>query len=86
MFCAGGLSRLEINIKNPNNTSHTTSYGAAAAPFIFIFTFVFGATWLSPLALQMFLGKVLSLMEIYCVISEVVDYDSTEGRRDRKDL
>jgi hypothetical protein len=51
MFLAGGLSRLAINATNLGNTSHAASYGAAAASFIFIFTFVFGATWLSSLAL-----------------------------------
>lgn len=47
MFLAGGLSRLAINATNSGNTSHAASYGAAAASFIFIFTFVFGATWLT---------------------------------------
>jgi hypothetical protein len=47
MFLAGGLSRLAINATNSGDTSHAASYGAAAASFIFIFTFVFGATWLT---------------------------------------
>ncbi|KAK9362916.1 general substrate transporter [Lipomyces starkeyi] len=41
MFLAGGFSRLQALY--PENTS----YGAAAASFIFIFTSIFGATWLT---------------------------------------
>lgn len=41
MFLAGGFSRLQI--QHPDNKS----YGAAAASFVFIFTSVFGATWLA---------------------------------------
>ncbi|KAK7203517.1 general substrate transporter [Myxozyma melibiosi] len=40
MFLAGGFSRAQINY--PDNTS----WGAASASFIFIYTSVFGATWL----------------------------------------
>lgn len=40
MFLAGGFSRAQIN--NPDNTA----WGAASASFIFIYTSVFGATWL----------------------------------------
>ncbi|KAK9476209.1 sugar transporter STL1 [Lipomyces japonicus] len=40
MFLAGGFSRLQIDhLDNP-------SYGAAAASFVFIYTSIFGATWL----------------------------------------
>jgi hypothetical protein len=44
MFLAGGMSRLAIDSTNPGKASQ---YGAAAASMIFIFTFVFGATWLT---------------------------------------
>ncbi|KAK9473097.1 general substrate transporter [Dipodascopsis tothii] len=40
MFLAGGFSRLQI--EHPENSA----YGAAAASFVFIYTSVFGATWL----------------------------------------
>lgn len=41
MFLAGGFSKLQQ--KNPKNSS----YGAAAASFVFIYTSIFGATWLA---------------------------------------
>ncbi|KAK9479790.1 general substrate transporter [Lipomyces japonicus] len=41
MFLAGGFSRLQV--LHPSDPS----YGAAAASFIFIFTSIFGATWLT---------------------------------------
>ncbi|KAK9320851.1 general substrate transporter [Lipomyces orientalis] len=41
MFLAGGFSRLQA--ENPENTA----YGAAAASFVFIYTSIFGATWLA---------------------------------------
>lgn len=41
MFLAGGFSKLQQN--NPDNNS----YGAAAASFVFIYTSIFGATWLA---------------------------------------
>lgn len=41
MFLAGGFSKLQQ--EHPNNNS----YGAAAASFVFIYTSVFGATWLA---------------------------------------
>lgn len=44
MFLAGGMSRLAINSSDPSQASQ---YGAAAASMIFIFTFIFGATWLT---------------------------------------
>ncbi|KAE9363916.1 general substrate transporter [Stipitochalara longipes BDJ] len=44
MFLAGGMSRLAINSSDPSKASQ---YGAAAASMIFIFTFIFGATWLT---------------------------------------
>ncbi|KAJ5299628.1 hypothetical protein N7476_011185 [Penicillium atrosanguineum] len=47
MFLAGGFSRLAINAKAAGNMSSASSYGAAAASMIFIFTSTFGATWLT---------------------------------------
>ncbi|KAI9796141.1 MAG: hypothetical protein M1833_006479 [Piccolia ochrophora] len=45
MFLAGGFSRLAQNA-GPE-TSAGQSYGAASASMVFLFTFVFGATWLT---------------------------------------
>lgn len=47
MFLAGGMSRAGLNATAAGNTSAAASYGAAAASFVFIFTSVFGATWLT---------------------------------------
>jgi len=47
MFLAGGLSRLGTNATDAGETAKAAQYGAAAASMIFIFTFVFGATWLT---------------------------------------
>lgn len=47
MFLAGGFSRLAINAKADGNMGQASSYGAAAASMIFIFTSTFGATWLT---------------------------------------
>ncbi|KAJ5639465.1 uncharacterized protein N7484_007327 [Penicillium longicatenatum] len=47
MFLAGGFSRLAINAKAAGDTGNASSYGAAAASMIFIFTSTFGATWLT---------------------------------------
>ncbi|KAL2060873.1 hypothetical protein VTL71DRAFT_8925 [Oculimacula yallundae] len=47
MFLAGGMSRLAKNATDAGDTTKAAQYGAAAASMIFIFTFVFGATWLT---------------------------------------
>lgn len=47
MFLAGGFSRLAIDAKAAGNMGKASSYGAAAASMIFIFTSTFGATWLT---------------------------------------
>ncbi|KAH8746374.1 general substrate transporter [Diaporthe sp. PMI_573] len=47
MFLAGGFSRLGQDASNVANSETAASYGAAAASFVFIFTSVFGATWLT---------------------------------------
>ncbi|QRV95738.1 Sugar (and other) transporter [Ceratobasidium sp. AG-Ba] len=44
MFLAGGFSRLTFDAAG---TSKQSQYGAAAAFFVFLYTFVFGATWLT---------------------------------------
>jgi MFS family permease len=47
MFLAGGMARLGTNARETGNIDQAASYGAAAASFVFIFTSVFGATWLT---------------------------------------
>jgi MFS family permease len=47
MFLAGGFSRLGQDATARGDVALATSYGAAAASFVFIFTSVFGATWLT---------------------------------------
>lgn len=47
MFLAGGFSRLGINATAAGDTATAAQYGAAAASMVFIFTSVFGATWLT---------------------------------------
>ncbi|GAB1200165.1 hypothetical protein APSETT444_009532 [Aspergillus pseudonomiae] len=47
MFLAGGFSRLAIDARADGNLSRANSFGAAAASMVFIFTSVFGATWLT---------------------------------------
>ncbi|CZT43464.1 probable transporter (major facilitator superfamily) [Rhynchosporium secalis] len=47
MFLAGGMSKLGENAMNSGDVAKASQYGAAAASMIFIFTFVFGATWLT---------------------------------------
>ncbi|KAI0143507.1 general substrate transporter, partial [Xylariaceae sp. FL1272] len=47
MFLAGAFSQLGTNATAAGNTEKASQYGAAAAAFVFIFTAVFGATWLT---------------------------------------
>lgn len=47
MFLAGGFARLGIDATAAGDTEKASQYGAAAASMIFIFTSVFGATWLT---------------------------------------
>lgn len=47
MFLAGGFSRLGQDARDAGNIPQASAYGAAAASFVFIFTSVFGATWLT---------------------------------------
>ena len=47
MLLAGGFGRLGLDAAANNDSVKATQYGTASAAFIFIFTFVFGATWLT---------------------------------------
>lgn len=47
MFLAGAFSKLGQEATRDGNLDKANSYGAAAASFVFIFTSVFGATWLT---------------------------------------
>ncbi|KAI0191388.1 general substrate transporter [Xylaria flabelliformis] len=47
MFLAGAFSQLGENASRDGDIGKANSYGAAAASFVFIFTAVFGATWLT---------------------------------------
>ncbi|KAI0127935.1 general substrate transporter [Xylariales sp. AK1849] len=47
MFLAGAFSRLGQDATRNGDLAKANSYGAAAAAFVFIFTSVFGATWLT---------------------------------------
>ncbi|KAL1853525.1 hypothetical protein Daus18300_011806 [Diaporthe australafricana] len=47
MFLAGAFSRLGQDASNAGDSEKAASFGAAAASFVFIFTSVFGATWLT---------------------------------------
>lgn len=47
MFLVGGMSRGGLNAAAAGDTATAASYGAAAASFVFIYTAVFGATWLT---------------------------------------
>ena len=47
MFLCGGFSRLGLDATASGQFGRAQSYGIAAASMIFVFTFVFGATWLT---------------------------------------
>ena len=47
MFLAAAFSKLGQDASRDGDTAKANSYGAAAASFVFIFTSVFGATWLT---------------------------------------
>lgn len=46
MFLAGGMSRGGLNARAAGDEAAAGAYGIAAASFVYLFTFVFGATWL----------------------------------------
>ncbi|KAL1409221.1 hypothetical protein Q8F55_006054 [Vanrija albida] len=47
MFLCGGFSRLGLDSRSAGDTAAAARYGIAAASMVFLFTFVFGATWLT---------------------------------------
>ncbi|OCK94540.1 uncharacterized protein K441DRAFT_687134 [Cenococcum geophilum 1.58] len=47
MFLAGGMARSGLDTKAASDDFAAAAYGAAAAAFVYIFTSVFGATWLT---------------------------------------
>lgn len=47
MFLAGAFAQLGEDAARNGDTGKASSYGAAAASFVFIFTSIFGATWLT---------------------------------------
>lgn len=47
MFLGGGMARAGLNARAAGDIASANAYGAAAASFVYIFTFVFGATWLT---------------------------------------
>ncbi|RWA10654.1 hypothetical protein EKO27_g4459 [Xylaria grammica] len=47
MFLAGAFSQLGEDAARNGDVDKASSYGAAAASFVFIFTSIFGATWLT---------------------------------------
>ncbi|KAI5928814.1 general substrate transporter [Camillea tinctor] len=47
MFLAGAFSQLGQEATRNGDSAKATSYGAAAASFVFIYTSIFGATWLT---------------------------------------
>ena len=53
MFLAGGFARVSIDARAAGDAGRADSFGAAAASMVFIFTSIFGATWLvAPWAYQ----------------------------------
>ena len=47
LFLAGGLSKLADDLNHPEPTAAGTHAGGAAVAMVFLFTCVFGATWLT---------------------------------------
>ncbi|KAI8264112.1 Sugar transporter STL1 [Colletotrichum sp. SAR11_239] len=47
MFLVGGLSRGGLNARASGNLDAASSWGAAAASMVFLYTSIFGATWLT---------------------------------------
>ena len=47
MFLCGGLSRGGLDARDSGNITSANQWGAGAASMVFIYTFVFGATWLT---------------------------------------
>ncbi|KAJ3545317.1 hypothetical protein NM208_g2567 [Fusarium decemcellulare] len=47
MFLVGGLSRGGLNAREAGNIGVANQWGAAAASMVYLYTFIFGATWLT---------------------------------------
>lgn len=47
MFLAAGFSRIVINANNVGDTDRANNFGIAAVSMVFLFTAIFGATWLT---------------------------------------
>ncbi|KAK7757798.1 hypothetical protein SLS62_000176 [Diatrype stigma] len=47
MFLVGGLAKGGLNAQATGSTEPASRWGAAAASMVFLYTFVFGATWLT---------------------------------------
>lgn len=47
MFLAGGLCTGALSASSRGDSGAAAEWGAAAASMVFIYTFVFGATWLT---------------------------------------
>ena len=47
MFLVGGFSRIGLNASANGDTDAASKWGAAGASMVFLYTFVFGATWLT---------------------------------------
>jgi hypothetical protein len=58
MALAGGFSRLALNARNAGDDGKASSYGNAAVSMVYIFTFIFGATWLTYVTLPWRILKV----------------------------
>lgn len=47
MFLAGGKSRGGLNARAAGNIYEVSQWGDAAAAMVYLYTFIFGATWLT---------------------------------------
>ncbi|KAK9354065.1 general substrate transporter [Lipomyces doorenjongii] len=47
MFLAGGFSRCGLNATAAGDAQRASQWGAGAAAMVFLYTFIFGATWLT---------------------------------------
>ena len=47
MFLVGGFCRLGLDASASGNSSSASNWGAAAAAMVFLYTFIFGASWLT---------------------------------------
>lgn len=47
MFLVGGLARGGLNAREGGDNATADRWGAAAASMVYLYTFIFGATWLT---------------------------------------